>query len=364
MPSKQAKTTHFRPIVTLVGLLLFAGMVAYRLWPASDPPVPRAAVFEGAAMGTTWRVKIAAAGLAGQRGDEAGRAIAAAIEDVEVLMSTWRQDSELSIFNADRSSFPHRLSRETIAVLMTAKQVFDLSGGAFDPTVGPLVDAWGFGAGDAIAQPTPEDITRLKLAVGLQRLEIDESGGKATKHLPELSCDLSGIAKGFGADRVAVALEKLGLSDFMVEIGGEIAVRGGNERGEPWRIAVERPSDGEVGVFLVLALTDLAVATSGDYRNYREENGKRLSHTIDPRTGYPVDHRLASVTVVHESCTVADAMATALTVLGPEAGMALARREKLAAHFIVRAEDGGFESRATDEFSALIAPGAGEEDKE
>ena len=177
-----------------------------------------------------------------------------------------------------------------------------------------------------------------------------------TRLAPALRIDLSGVAKGYAVDRVAAALQELGHNSFMVEVGGETKVHGTNERGLPFRIGVERPAVGGVRDLLdVLNLADLAVATSGDYRNYREVDGVRVSHTIDPRTGRPIEHRLASVSVVHASCAFADAMATALNVLGPTAGLALANSEKLAAQFVVRTEEGEFVVEATAPFKELLA---------
>jgi thiamine biosynthesis lipoprotein len=171
--------------------------------------------------------------------------------------------------------------------------------------------------------------------------------------VPELTLDLSAIAKGFGVDQVAEALEREGIEHYMVEVGGEVRTRGSNPSGEAWRIAIEKPDPSHRDMQVILPLNDLSMATSGDYRNYYEEEGRRISHMIDPRSGWPVTHAVASVSVVDEECVQADAFATALLVLGPE-GFELAEELGLAAYFLERSPDGGFTERRTTAFSALM----------
>jgi len=209
------------------------------------------------------------------------------------------------------------------------------------------VDAWGFGPEPAAAPPDEATIERLLEDHGYTHLELDAGDLTVRKDNPRLRCDLSAIAKGYAVDRVALRVEKLGLRDFMVEIGGEVRVAGRNAEGQAWRIGVERP-DGGGRPWAAVALTDGAMATSGDYRNYYERDGVRISHTIDPRTGRPITHALASVSVIHPSCMTADALATALNVLGPGEGRELVEREGLAALFLVRTDDGGLDEWASD----------------
>lgn len=346
----------FRPFLTLGTFLVFVALVVWRIGLSPDfRDNPQAFVFRGETMGTTWQVKVIAQSLPTDQRDAIYESVQDALDLVDEKMSTYKPDSELCQLNLTHSLQPQKLSPETMAVLELAKQVHKLTGGAFDPTVGPLVDAWGFGPAEAPDAPSEATIADLLESVGMEHLALDVEASSAAKSLPGLSVDLSAIAKGYAVDQVVRALEAAGYADFMVEVGGEIATRGHNERGEAFRIAVERPEVGSSqAIYDVVSMKDLAVATSGDYRNYREVDGVRISHTIDPRTGSPVRHRLASVSVIHPQCAYADAMATALTVMGPEAGLALATAEKLAAQFIVRTAEGRFERQMTASFSALL----------
>lgn len=224
---------------------------------------------------------------------------------------------------------------------MTAAQaVGSQSEGAYDVTVAPLVERWGFGAdGPVDAPPGADEIAALKDRVGQQLLAVDGEHGQVMKRA-DVSVDLSSIAKGYGVDVVADWLLAQGFRDFLVEVGGEIRVAGNSHRGDAWRVAIEQPEPVGRGVAAALTPGDAAVATSGDYRNFFEIDGRRYSHSIDPRTGYPVVHDLVSVTVVHPSAMLADAWATALIVLGAEAAERVARQRELAVYFIRRTDDG------------------------
>jgi thiamine biosynthesis lipoprotein len=281
-------------------------------------------------------------------------------------MSTYRDDSELSRFNRFAANEPFPVAPETLEVFRIAREVSDLSGGAFDVTVGPLVAAWGFGATDRVpAPPSAAEITALRARVGFDRIEIDPGAGTLTKTRADVESDLSAIAKGYAVDQVAAALRELGHGNFLVEVGGEVRAGGRRLDGALWRVAIEKPDSALRGIYEVVSLRDVALATSGDYRNYYEVGGRRISHTIDPRTARPIDHTLASVSVLHADAVHADALATALNVLGPEAGYALAEREGLAAYFLVRRDDEGFVSLETPAFArarraAEAAAGAGQ----
>jgi thiamine biosynthesis lipoprotein len=227
------------------------------------------------------------------------------------------------------------------------------SEGAFDVTVGPLVERWGFGAHGAMTKlPTDTELDALRGRLGHDHLGFDPKAGTLRKDAAALRVDLSAIAKGYGVDQAAAALREAGHTDFMVEVGGEIRTAGATEAGRAWRLAVEKPNPTERAIYEVVELRDRAMATSGDYRNFTEVGGKRYSHTIDPTTGRPVTHRLASVSVVAPTCAEADAMATALNVLGPERGLALAEREGLPALFLVGTPD-DLEALATDAWVQL-----------
>ena len=353
MPPPGALDGRTRKLL-IVGVVLLAGFSVYRLLYAT-PPGPYIA-FSGATMGTTWNVKVAGDDLGPGALRAIGAAIEEALDDVVGRMSTWESGSELSRFNASPSLLPFEISPPVVEVLGIAQRISQESGGAFDITVGPLVHAWGFGGADRTpSPPSDDDLSHIQARVGYRGLRLDPQAGTLAKTHPRMEVDVSAIAKGYGVDRVAEALEDLGHTDYLVEVGGELRARGQKNNGQIWRVAIERPSDEIRTLHRVLVLRDSAMATSGDYRDFYESDGKRVSHTIDPRSGRPIGHALASVSVVHPSATWADAWATALNVLGPEAGYALALREDLAVHFIVRSGPEGFESRSTPQFAALLA---------
>ncbi len=308
--------------------------------------------FRGATMGTYYSVKVAAVGLPDERLDAVRAMIEGELEDVNAKMSTWIEDSELSRFNRHAATTPFEVSAATFEVVQAALELARLSGGAYDVTVGPLVDAWGFGAGTDRLELSDEEIQGLVASVGYDHLELDAEARTLRKRRPDLSCDLSSIAKGYAVDRVAEALLAAGFADLWVEVGGEVRAAGRNAEGRVWRLGIERPALEPGALQRIVPLDGGAVATSGDYRNYRERDGARISHIIDPRSGLPVRHPLASVSVVHRKCMTADAFATALMVLGPDEGWQLAMREGLAVLFLVR--DGeGFSERMTPAFEDL-----------
>ena len=315
----------------------------------------------GSTMGTTYSVGIS------QLPDGTSRAavedaIADVLRQADAHLSGWNEQSELVHFNARVETDWQPVSPLLLESVAQAQSVSAATGGAFDITVGPLVRAWGFGAGARRepAAPAPEEQAQLLRSVGYQKLELRASPPALRKGVPSLEIDLDGIAPGWAVDRIAARLEALGIHDYIVELGGEVRARGLNPAGRPWRVAIETPRAGERQAYAVIELDGVGVSTSGDYRDYRVVEGRRISHTIDPRTGAPVAHGLASVTVVHESVAEADAWATALMVLGPEEGMALATRERLGALFIRRdVREGSFVESATPEFARVrVSPAA------
>ena len=288
--------------------------------------------------------------------------IADVLREADEHLSGWNDRSELVRFNNSSSTDWQTVSPVLFESVAQAQSVSRATDGTFDVTVGPLVRAWGFGARASAetASPPAELLAQLRANVGHEKLELRPSPPALRKATPGLQIDLDGIAPGWAVDRIAVRLEALGLRDYLVELGGEVRARGANAEGRRWRVAIEAPKAGERQAYAVIELDGVGVSTSGDYRDYREVDGRRISHTIDPRSGAPVGHGLASVTVVRESVAEADAWATALMVLGPEEGMALARRERLAALFIRRGEQPGtFVADETPEFARLrVPPGA------
>jgi FAD:protein FMN transferase len=281
---------------------------------------------------------------------EINRQVKEVLDKVNGQMSTYQKDSELSLFNQNSSTDWLAVSPELYTVMKESLKTSQLSNGLFDVTVGPLVNLWGFGPEEMAANPPDEAVIKEKLnQIGYHRLTLKDDGLFAKKDIPELYVDLSGIAKGYGVDQVANLLERLGIMDYMVEIGGEIRVKGKNNQGRPWQIAVEKPTVEKRMIEKVLAITDTGMATSGDYRNYFEVDGVRFSHTIDPRTGRPINHKLASVTVLSETSMEADGLATAFMVMGPEEGYRFAEQNHIPAFFIIKS-DQGFDERMSTAF--------------
>lgn len=311
----------------------------------------------GPTMGTRWSLTLAPGpdGIDAAEREAIDQLVRNELATIERLMSTWDETSELSTFNRTRSTGPFPVSPETFEVFRWASLLAGETAGALDVTVLPLFRAWGFGAGGNPDAPAPDEATlaRLREITGMNLIELDAAGRTVRKRRPEVECDLSAVAPGYAADHIADALEGRGLSGFLIDVGGELVARGRNADGLPWRIAVEQPVTGTGPFAGVVELDGLAITTSGDYRNYREVDGERVGHIIDPRSGRPVSHGLASVTVVDSRAVRADGLATALMVLGPDEGLALARRLRLAALFIVRTRDGQFEQRSTPEFDML-----------
>lgn len=276
------------------------------------------------------------------------------LEAVDASMSTWKEDSELSRFNQkqDQSQWTE-LSPALFEVIERSQEISELTDGAFDITIGPVVNLWGFGP-DARPETVPSDLALEKALAdtGYRYLELNAETVALRSEKPQY-IDLSGIAKGYGVDVVARYLDREGVQAYLVEIGGEVRVSGRKPDGSAWRLAIEEPSEQARRVSKIVALDQHAMATSGDYRNYYESDGQRYSHTIDPSTGKPINNRLASVTVITEDSMTADALATAFTVMGYEQARALATRENIPAYFIVRGEN-GFEVHETPAFSSFV----------
>jgi FAD:protein FMN transferase len=289
----------------------------------------------GSTMGTTWHVTYLPAEQAAKPA-----AMQAELERLLVAvndsMSTWQPDSEISRFNRAPVGEWVAVSAPFAEVVAAALAIGELSGGAYDVTVGPLVELWGFGPSrPRLDVPSAAAIRERQAQVGQQFIDLDPEQGRM-RRLRAVELDLSSIAKGYAVDVLAEALIAQQIADFLVEVGGEMRLSGSSPRGDAWRIAVERPQPGARSVALGIALSDAAVATSGDYRNYFEVDGRRYSHSIDPRSGWPVQHDLVSVTVIAADCMRADAWATALTVLGAEAALALAESQGLAVYLLRR----------------------------
>lgn len=320
---------------------------------AKYEPLPKEIQLKGATMGTYYSVKyLLEEGIPAEI--KIQTEIDKRLELVNDQMSTYRKNSELSRFNQHTSTESVPVSAATIKVIKEALRLHQLSDGALDITLGPLVNLWGFGPnGRSDKKPSAKDIAKGREMTGVDHLLLTDSA--LIKTHPSLYVDLSSIAKGFGVDVIANYLQEIGIDNYLVDIGGELQLKGVNASRQPWRIAIEKPADGQQSVQEIIAPENMAVATSGDYRNYFEENGVRYSHTIDPKTAEPITHRLVSVTVLDKSCMTADGLATAFMVMGTEKAVALANAENIPAFFIEKT-DNGFSEIASSAFKPYLLP--------
>lgn len=326
--------------------VLLLGLTVHRLFFAAAPGPPLdQIVISGETMGTTFEVRIAGEGLDERLREQARSMIDERLAEIDLWFSTWRPDSEISRFNAWRETTPFDVSSPTAELVAYAIELCKWSGGAFDITIAPLVARWGFGPDAVIGNPPAQsEIDALLGRTGAEIVHVGRGnptrGGFLHKFDPLVEIDLSAIAPGYAADHVAAGLFALGREDFLVEIGGEIHAAGHRADGQPWRVAIEKPLEGAREIHSVVELSNQGLATSGDYRAYYMKDGRRISHTIDPRTGLPIDNGMASATVIAPNATQADAFATAIMVLGSEQGLALAEQWQLAAMTLTRAADG------------------------
>jgi FAD:protein FMN transferase len=332
-------------------ILFFGALCVYRLMPGSPGAPPWSVELTGPIMGTTYSVKVVGRDMSPADKAPIEKSATEAMNRVNSAMSTYLKTSELSVFNASTSTDPQPMSKPTLEVLKLAQGISELTEGRFDVTVGPLVNAWGFGPDGPQNQVSEEQLNELLTFVGYQKLRFPPESQSLSKSHPQTYIDLSAIAKGYAVDQVASAIDALGHTNYMVEIGGEVFAKGQNAKDAPWRIGIETPSATAPGIFQVVTLSGEALATSGDYRNFYEKDGLRVSHTIDPETGKPIKHNLASVSVVANSCAKADALATALNVLGPVKGPDLAEREQISALFIIRDKSGQLVERQSSAFA-------------
>ncbi len=284
--------------------------------------------------------------------DELTSQIRERLEHIENVASTYRDSSDLGKFNLDPSTDWIIVSDELCRMVFQAAAIGRETGGAFDITIGPLVDLWGFGPDDRSATPPSDsEIEILRDAVGLEKLDIDCDQSRLRKSVASTEIDLSGWAKGYAVDQLAELLDAAAQDDYLIEVGGELRLKGRNADDLPFAIAIENPATAVLDGLTIIRLSNTGIATSGDYRNFFEYQGARYSHTLDPATGRPVTHRLSAVTVIHPSTAYADAMATALLVLGPGDGLEFANSHDLAALFAV-STPAGLEYRSSAAFDA------------
>jgi thiamine biosynthesis lipoprotein len=312
--------------------------------------------FQGPIMGTSFQIKVVPE--KGRKVDTTAleSALLARMQTVNALMSNWDPNSEISRFNRHRGAEPFAVNEHTAKVVARALDIAALSGGTFDPTISPLIELWGFGTSEERTVPDQAEIDAALALTGYQNLRVSDAG-LLVKTVPGLTVNLSALAKGYAVDLVAEELQARGLTSFMVNIGGEIRVLGNNERGQAWRLAIEAPDPATLNeIYKVVTPGDRAMATSGDYRNYFTHEGTLYSHLLDPRSGWPIPARVTSATVLAPDCMTADALATALTVMAPEAGLQMIEgMENVACLLILRGENGGMEERQSSGMAAFIA---------
>lgn len=330
-------------LVALIGLVLLLGGCG-----RSANPI----TLTGETMGTYWTVRLAelppSQSIAGLRGQ-----INRLLDQVNDEMSTYREDSVISQFNRAAMDEFVELPDGFATVLAEAMKWAEASQGAFDPTAGPLVNLWGFGPNGAIeAPPSQADIDAVMQSVGWEKLDFDREA-QTLRQSGQIYLDLSAIAKGWGVDRVSEHLERAGVEGFLVDIGGELRASGTRADGSAWRVGIERPALDRREAVTIIEIKDLAIATSGNYRNFFEADGRQYSHLIDPRSGRPISHNTVSVTIVHDSATAADALATALSVMNVDDAYAFARDRDLAVFWLLAGQE-QFSERMTPAFQRLL----------
>ena len=297
-------------------------------------------LINGLTMGTTYSIKIKTADAVVNQ-EKIRADIEKILLEINQKMSTYIVDSELSVINFSNSLDSNLISDDLFKVISHANTISKTTNGAFDITVGPLVNLWGFGPNKSENKiPSNEEIELIKKNIGYKKIYLNKETTSIKKLHPDLYVDLSGIAKGFAVDKIALYLNSYNLENYLVEIGGELIAKGTNEDNEVWQIGIENPNN---NLAKIIGLKDIAMATSGDYRNYFEKNGVRYSHTINPNTGKPIKHKLASVTVLDKTAMNADALATAFMVLGPAKTIELANELKIGVYLIIKNDENFYE---------------------
>jgi thiamine biosynthesis lipoprotein len=329
---------------------IFFFLIVCSITACSSPDVDSEVHLSGQTMGTTYNVKFPSNDSVAI--DVLDKAIVTRLYEINKLMSTYDPESELSRFNQYRFTESFDVSSETALVLSEAIKLGKFSRGVLDVTVGPLVNLWGFGPTQRPeTTPTENNVAEVRQFTGLDKIKL--IGNKLSKSHPMVYVDLSTIAKGYAVDELARLVEEAGLTNYLVEIGGEMRVNGKKANDDPWRIAIEKPVTQERAIQRIVSIGDNAVATSGDYRNYFEENGVRYSHLINPNTGKPIQHNTVSVTVVHPSSMVADGLATAFIVMGFEEAKRLAESNDLAI-LVIRKDGDEYIEYTSSQFDEVV----------
>ncbi len=317
-------------------------------------PVASVQLIAGQTMGTTYAVKLVP-NEAMLDLSEISAEVQAELDRVNQQMSTYDPTSELSRFNALTSSDWFEVSAETAAVAKLAQQIFEQSEGAFDVTVGPLVNLWGFGPdGRPEEVPSQAQVDTLLASTGSTRFEVRLEPPALRKLHPKLQLDFSAIAKGHGVDRLASVLDRLSVQAYFIEVGGEIRTRGMRLDGSPWQVGIERPLENTREIQQVIGLSNQSLATSGNYRNVYELDGQRFSHTINPTTGRPVEDAIASASAIADNCALADAIATSMMSSGFKRGLEIAEQNHWAVLLVRKTAEDGFETAASDAFDLMF----------
>lgn len=325
----------------------------------SEPVAPKAAVtvLDGKTMGTFWRVSVI--GIDKAQADELQKKVQRLLDGDDMLLSTWKNDSALMRFNHSQSLTPWPVSEAMADIVTESLRVGQKTHGAMDITVGPLVNIWGFGPEkQPVKTPTQAQIDAAKARTGLQYLSVINRAGQQflQKSLPDLYVDLSTVGEGYAADHLAQLMTQEGISRYLVSVGGALVSRGMNADGQPWRVAIQKPTDRENAVQAIVDINGYGISTSGSYRNYYELDGQRISHVIDPQTGRPITHKLVSVTVIAPAALEADAWDTGLMVLGPQKAQQVVREQGLAVYMILK-EGEGFTTWMSPQFRSFLVNG-------
>lgn len=328
-------------------IFLILSAIGYYLYTERSPYI----VMSGKTMGTYYNIKI----KSNSQNNDLHSKVKQKLEQFNKEMSVFDPESEISKINNAKAQEWVELSPEMAQVMKDAHKIYRMSNGAFDPTVGKLVDLWGFGASIPKSIPTQEEINAVLKFTGFNKIKFSEDYSRLKKMHNDTYINLSAIAKGYGTDKIAALLEEEGYKDFVVEIGGEVVARGErDEKVKGWNIGVVKPAKGKEENSYIVTLKNSAVATSGDYRNYFYVDNKKYSHTISPKTGYPVEHNLASATVFYKNCMDADAIATAVMSMGENKALKFANDNNIAVIMFVRDGEDNMQTILSEKAKKLI----------
>lgn len=324
-----------------------------------DSQKPQTITLSGETMGTTYTVKY----LSDRHTlpeKEIKKQLEAILQNVNHQMSTYQSDSEISRFNQlEKINYGFEISEDFSTVIREAIRLNHLTEGALDVTIGPLINLWGFGPNKENSSPNTAQIMHAEKSIGIDKIKIMPSKNKnkaiLTKSHPKVYLDLSSIAKGFGVDKLSLHMEKLGIENYLIEIGGELRGKGHNAEHKAWRIGIEQPDPiRKNNAQIIIPLNNYALATSGDYRNFHtDKHGNRLSHIINPQTRQPINHQLASISVIDQNSMTADGLATGLFVLGEKKALEIALKHQLAVFLIIKTED-GYRTEMSPAFKKLL----------